>query len=356
MIAAFLITAWSSLLIVTADYFSSPKGQRSVLLDEIVIGGARKLVKTPWPVKAIRPVVLMVSDQQLVTGTAILSVGYIQHCTITQYHFFIIYLLGFVSCQVYDASLNSLHGHIGRRPAMKLWRAVLMTTLFSMVILNTFVTDHNDFLEYYGSSTQCIWNKFIGARHYHLYNLDLSLSLALLFWEYLDGICLIYPRVFKPIRRALNILRLLLFCCQAPHNRIQRLRSHCEQEPVELRHTRVGTQSTRASIGRKTISMGLFMIQMLLWTLFLPVFTISEILKSDILNIWRVYSALLYATMYIAYTKHDAVFYDLIEGSESDWGFGQLLPLFLLILPVMAIVELFQGKRSLGWEKGLRNR
>ncbi|KAI1767021.1 hypothetical protein GGR53DRAFT_527718 [Hypoxylon sp. FL1150] len=338
VIVAFLITAWSSLLIVTADYFSTPNGERPVLLDDIVIGCARKVVKKPWPVQAIRPAVLMMSDQQLVTGTAILSVGYIQHCTVTQYHFFVIFLLGFVSCQVYDASLNSLHGHFGgRRPAMKLWRAVLMTTLFGMVILNIFVIDHDDFLTYFGSSTQCIWDNLFGAGHYQLYALDLGLSLALLSWEYLDGICLIYPRVFKPIRRALNIFRLLLFCCQAPHLSIERLRSRYDQEAME------SCQSIIISIGRKLINMGLLTIQLLLLALFLPIFTLSEILKSDILNIWRVYSALLWATMTIAETKNDAISYDLIQGSESDWGFGQLLPLFLLILPAMAIVELFQG-------------
>lgn len=334
------------------DYVSTPEDQPLVLLDKIFLGYIRKVIKKPWPLESIRPAVLMMSDQQLVTGTAILSVGYIQHCTITQYHFIMVYLLGFISCQVYDASLNSLHGRIGKRPMMKLWRAVLMTVLFGMVILNTFVTDHDDFLEYFGASTQCIWDNFIGARHYRLYTLDLVLSLALLSWEYFEDISIIYPRFFKPLRRALNIFRLILFCCQVLYDRIERLRPNYGQKLIEARHTRTDTQSTTNSIARSclnaSIGLGLFVMQLLVWILFLPVFMLSEILKSDILNIWRVYSALLWATMIIADIKQEAIADDLIDGSESDWGFGQLLPLFLLILPVMAIIELFEGKRSLG--------
>ncbi|KAI1781259.1 hypothetical protein F4818DRAFT_33796 [Hypoxylon cercidicola] len=355
VILAFLISAWSSLLIVTADYISTPEGEPLVLLDAIFSGYIRKLIEKPWPLESIRPVVQMMSDQQLVTGTAILSVGYIQHCTITQYHFFIVYLLGFISCQVYDASLNTLHGRIGKRPIMKLWRAILMTALFGMVILNTFVTDHDDFLYYYGASTQCVWNKFIGVGHYRSYTLDLFLSLALLSWEYFECIALIYPRISKPVRRALNIFRLWLFCCQGLYSRIERLRSNVERELAKPCHTRTGTRSPTTSIAKlclgTSINLGLSLIQLFLWTLFLPIFTISEILKSNILNIWRVYSALLWATMIIAETKQEVNSDDLIDGSESDWGFGQLLPLFLLILPVMAIVELFQGTQGPGDEE-----
>ncbi|KAI1206215.1 uncharacterized protein F4807DRAFT_463977 [Annulohypoxylon truncatum] len=242
VILAFLVSAWSSLLIITIEYFSlhgDDVNFNSNALDGLLKEYIWKLTKRlnkPWTLGDVQPAILLVSDQQLITGIAILSVGYIQHCTITQYHFYIIYLLGFISSQVFDASLHALNLYVDRRPSMKLWRATLMSILFGMLILNSFVVDHDEFLVYdddddiwyLGSSTQCVWNKFIGSSHYRYSLLDLFISLIVLIWAYFGDMQLFYPRIFKPLGWILKVFQAPLLGLLRLHDQIDKKMSGAE--------------------------------------------------------------------------------------------------------------------------------
>src|SRR5204862_2123584 len=47
--------------------------------------------------QAFEKVLLMLSDQQLVTGVVILMVAFMKHESLTQYHFFVVAILGWLS-------------------------------------------------------------------------------------------------------------------------------------------------------------------------------------------------------------------------------------------------------------------
>jgi hypothetical protein len=82
---------------------------------------------------AIQQVVLVLSDQQLITGASILIIGYMKHCTITQYHFYIVSLLGWISFATHQPTAMILQKYLIARPSMRHWRAIWMFGLFSMV-------------------------------------------------------------------------------------------------------------------------------------------------------------------------------------------------------------------------------
>lgn len=56
-------------------------------------------------------IVLSLSDQQLVRGLAILVIGFIQHCTITVYHFSIIGDLTWFAVGTHNITLNILEAY-----------------------------------------------------------------------------------------------------------------------------------------------------------------------------------------------------------------------------------------------------
>jgi proteasome lid subunit RPN8/RPN11 len=58
----------------------------------------------------------MLSDQQLITGASILIIGYMKHCTITQYHFYIVSLLGWISFTTHQPTVTILQKYLIARP------------------------------------------------------------------------------------------------------------------------------------------------------------------------------------------------------------------------------------------------
>lgn len=70
--------------------------------------------------------------------------------------------------------------------------------------------------------------------------------------------------------------------------------------------------------------------------------TVSELLFSSILDIFRNYCLVLMGTLSVYTLKQQAASIGM-QGNESQWGFGQLLPLLLLILPSLTTLEIVTG-------------
>ena len=83
----------------------------------------------------------MFSDQQLVTGIAILVSGYAQlPCGLSSYHWQMIVYLAWFSSLTHLTTLTVLRQYFRRNPAARLWRAVLMllmVTLLGIALLPT---------------------------------------------------------------------------------------------------------------------------------------------------------------------------------------------------------------------------
>jgi hypothetical protein len=77
--------------------------------------------------------VLMLSDQQLVTGIAILIAAFAQICTISTYHFQICTFLAWVAGNTHLVALTSLRPFLRARPNMMRWRLVGMFVMFGML-------------------------------------------------------------------------------------------------------------------------------------------------------------------------------------------------------------------------------
>lgn len=83
---------------------------------------------------ALRRGVLMFSDQQVVTGIAILSAGYSQlHCGLSSYHWQIIVYLAWFSSVTHLTTLTVLRQYFRNNPLIRNWRAAFM--LATVVLL-----------------------------------------------------------------------------------------------------------------------------------------------------------------------------------------------------------------------------
>ncbi|KAI8966190.1 hypothetical protein F5Y11DRAFT_310696 [Daldinia sp. FL1419] len=352
VITAFLVSAWSSLLITSIEYSSrhadvfNPYSGQTVPLDDLLrdyIKWITKPFKKPWDLQSIQPVVLATSDQQLVTGLAIMTTGYIQHCTITQYHFDIVACLGGIAFNVYQPALYALDGYTNRDPRIKLWRTILMTILFGMVIPSILILYDDDFLDTYGASTQCIWDHLISTHRSTTSDFVLSINLTVTIWAYVDSMRYLYPTILRRIPR---ISSFILRRFGKSLGWIERKTIQHAQRLDALRESykdrRLATMYFKLCYRRTAYILVSVIARLAFWVAFIPVFTFVEIARSHFIDIWRAYTVTLAWTIEVISVKQDVSSSGIMKGSENIWGFGQILPLLLLILPVMSTWELFR--------------
>ena len=134
----FLVTAYLTLIMVSIYYLVG------YVPDEFLNTIDRGIIDTLWrkarskPAKTweptIRSAVLMFSDQQLVTGLALLISGYAQlRCGISSYHWQMIIYLAWFSSMTHLTTLTMLRQYFRDNPAPRLWRAVLMLVMVTML-------------------------------------------------------------------------------------------------------------------------------------------------------------------------------------------------------------------------------
>ena len=89
----------------------------------------------------LKKFVLALSDQQLVTGLAILTAGYTNRCTLTIFHFNIIASLAWFSSTTHLSTLAVLRVYLMDRPRVRDWRVVAMLSLLGLQLAAQFMQD-----------------------------------------------------------------------------------------------------------------------------------------------------------------------------------------------------------------------
>ena len=89
--------------------------------------------------------VLSLADQQLIIGTAILLVGFIE-CEITVYHFTIVNDLAWLSSNTRLTAMSIISDYLREYPAARLWRVSVMILMAILLFISTIFLFHKDWL------------------------------------------------------------------------------------------------------------------------------------------------------------------------------------------------------------------
>lgn len=100
--------------------------------------------------------------------------------------------------------------------------------------------------------------------------------------------------------------------------------------------------STASRLQKPTI-----LLEVALWIAFILATMLLLVLESNLINLLRIIGILIIQTLAVCWTKHRAASSGEMEGSENEMGFGQIMPLLLLILPVLSIVQSYEGNTNL---------
>ncbi|EED13814.1 hypothetical protein TSTA_100580 [Talaromyces stipitatus ATCC 10500] len=251
----------------------------------------------------IEKIAFTLSDQQLITGVSIIIVGFQRHCVMTQYHFYIVYLLEVFSFATHQPTMMIL------RKKLKL-----------------------------GVVVQCIWADL--PQYYNGSEVAFTIVTSVfLFW----GFAAVSKELCPPDYDSFKGHAMRFFTPRWWHDltsqKFEEL--HLIQPFVSLCHGR-DRDHTRGSFR--------FILDSTLFITYLLGFTLIQIFASRTFDLYRVWATLFYATFAITGIKDAAISAMTLEntpvmnGDENSWGFGQVLPMLLLALPTSQVWEMIWGK------------
>lgn len=330
---AFLISAYVSFTAILGAYISGmvePELLASV--DSRIMRIRSRVEKHPRIHRVLRQTVLAFSDQQIVTGIAIMIAGFVglHKGDISVYHYQIVLYLAWLSSSVHLSALTLLRPYLNAHPGVKAWRLTGMLVLFLMLVIGLVPTVSYDWgiVSYSGTGSisvgkdqptgwgmpaVCFWGKAYGDGVNNDAPIGYILLVVSYLWKVGDLFASTRSLYGSRVRRPLE--RMIASALSKPARRY-----------VETRRRR-----------------WLWQFRMLLVPT-VPLIAFLELLASFSASLWISVLGLVFGTVQVVVPRNQN--YEQIASQEDEWGFGQLVPLVLLIQPLGAISEhLYTGRR-----------
>lgn len=346
VILSFAITTCLVYMIVVFAYYFVQESYNDgtiTKLDQLVATTARDLVAylaRPFPRRSptvqklariseamvesnlLSKVLVAFSDQQMITGFAILTVALVKMDTITEYHFAIVENLSVLSFVIHDATALILQDSIVRHRITRTWRGIAIISTMLIAIVVQIPLAHDEWLRAYGVPVKCIWTSMEG--NYNPKSAIFWLTLIYLYFllsQVLHTLGIYFPQVAGGLTSnaamktsSSAFMRVLLL-------------------PRKVYTTRA--KSAKGSLSnRLQISLAKFAA--------VSIFFVAELLNSQGLLLVTLWGTMLFNISFIFFLKNAASEQGR-DGNENEWGFGQAVPMFLLIIPIATVVETAYG-------------
>ncbi|MCJ1378817.1 ADP-ribosylation factor GTPase activating protein, ER-Golgi transport [Xylographa soralifera] len=253
--------------------------------------------------------VLGLADVQLLTGTSMLLVAFLK-CDITTYHFGIIIDLVWFSSNSHLTAMLILSDYLREYHAARFWRVILMGSMCLLLMVSTILTTNQLWYDQLPLPVRCTFLDDPGNMQGSFDGFT-ALTFILLVWGYSTTILPLFAPTndlieggSKKIKKWMEAQRKLLKDISSTHSR--------------LRIFAIGLPF-RCVYG--------FMIVVEYFQYFNFLFDLTFYG----LGVWTLFGDIASGQMYIATSN----------GGVQSWGFGQLIPMFLLSLPVLTVLEIF---------------
>ena len=280
---------------------------------------------TGWS-HALEKATIVFSDQQIITGIAIMTAGYAnldpgagEQPALSVYHWHILTYLAWMSSNVHLTTLSVLRGWLRQNKVLLWFRIGGMTVLLDLLISALVPTvslywawavQHHYDNHGLGIPARCFW-RYAGRGGL---NVDASFSLALLIGSYIWKVGQLFDTSRYKLRKW--------------------FRSSAEWglEMMAKSFLNKGTKMTfrdRASFRAIAV-------------VYVPLMAVCEFVESFSASLCLLSTGLVWGSIQVFYLRGLAP--APVKTAESTWGFGQLLPLLLLLQPIVAIMEHSYGK------------
>jgi hypothetical protein len=288
---------------------------------------------------ALFTILLALSDQQLVTGFAILTVAYIQMDSISTYHVAIIECMAGLAFVVYESAATITIGYLkdAERARFKLaWRGGFILCFMVLLLVTQIPFGNQHWLYVYGLPYKCFWHNTSGNYYSsgNVVNLaSMLVNMVWIFWGILRILNNYFPRGFDWLFPNL--------VCTCLGNLLVRLmllpRWLTLYSQGRWKDTETTNKVIRSAFG-------------ILWIIFyLPavfVFIMTEMVGSEAFSLQGSWFIIL-NSIFRSFDLRSMAPAEGRVGDESKWGFGQAVPVFLLVVPFLILLETIVGTNEL---------
>ena len=333
VVIGFITSAYMTVALVIVYYVMDcvSKTYNINAVDKAFLGVLRKIpslqLSKYWE-PAIRNAVLILSDQQLVTGISLLASGYSQlTCSLSSYHWQILVYLGWFSTLTHLTTLTILREYLQENPGIRTWRVLLMLLTFVLLVIALLPTGDSKWLFWPpldpspytdGVPVLCFFKMLgVGGRENRFTNdpdqtSSMVISIVVLCFGYMT-------RLIKISARATNFTN--HWFRQRPGNLLKR-----KLAETESRSSRPG-----ASLYWK-------LKRIVLETVYFALRASLDLYSSLLWEIiWLVF-AMVWGSIHLFHARK-GITQRNHETQQSIWGFGQCVSVMLLAQPLLSIAE-----------------
>ena len=340
---AFMITAYLNFLIAWVGYLFQARRDKDGAMMKVHVLDAHFLDwlwsrRSQQPTlsdtlrKVIERITLILSDQFLVTGIAVLVTGYMKSSNISIYHFEIVTWLGWLSSNGHQIALTSIRTYFQDHQMVLRYRAFAVAICFLLLLAAVNLAGAqavvNEITQMYEGSysvpsytydapVRCTWSSeaFIAPSP------DVVFAAIVLVLGFVSRVVRLFDASSNLFEKWLRTI---------PGNSLRRL--------GEVWHARAEHSESLASILWWRIATGTVI------TIYVVVKAFYDCIGSTLNQLLWLSFSLFYGTAKIFSWRALTIDVGL---DENVWGFGQIVPLLMLLQPLMALPELFSGKSIL---------
>jgi hypothetical protein len=326
VILAFLISAYMTFAAVLIAYLTGMvESELLSVVDKRLFRIRSRIQHHPRIQTALRKFVLSLSDQQIVTGIAIMAAGLrgLAKDTITTYHYQLVLYLAWLSSSVHLSAISLLTPYLSQYHGLRTWRLIGMLALLVMLLVGLVPTISDNWGTVnlknlddssrgtiqptgWGVPAACFWGRTYGGG----VNNDAPLGYAILVISY----------VWKVGELFVSPQQLYHMVVRVPARVFM-------EKPLSAIARRYARKRQRRYL----------IIFRLLLMICLPLLAVLETLISFSAALWLSILGLIFGTLQIVIPRNQNL--ASTAAQEDSWGFGQLVPLILLIQPLGALTE-----------------
>lgn len=271
----------------------------------------------------MKRLVLSLSDQQLLTGLAMLIAGFWTHCSISVYHFSLVNDLAWFSATVHFITLCTLQGHILARPILRDWRVALIIAMALLLFASTVMEGHHQWNDSGPYNAQCLFDDFLG-----------NVGGSPRYWMSVNiiQICIYYPLAIIPLYERPTALLSLWFETKPRAAQGQAIESL--KEKISHTTSPISFQCSMKRFGYTLVIGSIGMISSIYFALLALLTSRTCMLALGIswfvISLWTI--------------KGDRnVPPSEMNGSENSMSFGQIVPILLLSSIVLVFIEAYES-------------
>ncbi|KAK4031195.1 hypothetical protein C8A01DRAFT_42322 [Parachaetomium inaequale] len=313
------------------------------------------LAEKPRWEHAFTRVLLGMCDAQLLTGTGILLSGYISLTPyISAYHWQLVVYLAWFSNLTHIACLTALRGYLHQHQLERNWRLFFMTVLWGglipAMVPTAFFNWPAESMTYFpfkeptasfpSSSARCFFDVGVGHALF-LNNTAFLCSYGTRFFP--DKHCPAMPISETTAMQSATVSILLLTfsyfsrvikltkrLSDSIHTTIRRRTSDWYTRRLAGRIDKIAANPRRSGVARRAQNLVHIKARI---ALYLVAKMYADMLTSDASDVYWLLISAVWGTWRLAQTSW------YVRVDDKDWSFGQILPVFLLIGPIVAAIE-----------------